>query len=189
MKYLFLVSLLCSSITYAQNGNQNSSGFTERERTQQAIEQNRKEVQQQGDASKPNEKSAPTTFNATSGMDSSARVTIDHKALMYGAIFESGSTMMGGKFTSAVCLGFYQEQGGEKWRLIAGLELPGDYITDNLIYYVGGGAQLGRKGDKTTLYLNAGLDHRLLSWMKLQYGLNWVAGGNFGANLSAGLTF
>ncbi len=193
MKRVFLVLLFF--VTYAEYSanaqvtNQNQSGFTEREKTQQAIEQNRKEVQQAGEASKPNEASTPATYDATVGMDSNVQVSLDHSALVFGTIVENGSNMMGGKITSGFAFGFYQDPNGEKWRLLAGLELPAGYITNSILYYVGGGGQLGRKGDKTSLYLNAGLDHRLLSWLKLQYGLNWVAGGNFGLNLSAGLTF
>jgi hypothetical protein len=187
--FIFSIILFSSQIASAQAGNQNQSGYTEREKTQQAIEQNRKEVQQAGEANKPNESSAPTTFNATAGMDSNVRVTLDHRSLVYGTIIENGSNMMGGKITSGFSFGYYKDPNSEKWRLLAGLELPAGYITNSLLYYVGGGAQLGRKGDKTTLYLNAGIDHRMLSWLKLQYGLNWVVGGNFGLNLSAGLTF
>lgn len=184
---LAFLFLLIPNYLLAQ-GAQNQSGYTEREKTQQQIESNRREVERAGDAHRPNSPSSPMKVDV-SNIDSNVMVTIDHKALVYEIIREAGTNMIGGKFTSGVALGFYKDPNGTKWRLTAGMELPGDYVWNNLIYYVGGGAQLGRKGDQSGIYINAGLDHRVLSWAKLQYGINWVVGGNLGLTAGLGLTF
>jgi hypothetical protein len=167
---------------------QNSSQLTNQEQIQQRREQDRKEDALRDSVYQPNPKSTPTQVNV-SNIDPNATIEIDHKALAYGPIIEGDRVMMGYKFTSALALGLYKDQESERWRLIAGVEMPADNLTDSLIWFVGGGGQLGGQGDTTSLYFNGGLDHRILSWFKLQYGLNWVMGGSFGAMLAGGLTF
>lgn len=185
--FVFLLVCFFSHSLFADE-NSNRSGFTERERQQQAAEQNRKETNMIQDAYKPNEKWNPSKVDV-SNIDSNVQITPDHKALTYDMIIEGDRVMIGPKLSSGIMLGLYHEQNGERWRLATGIELQGDYITDQLLYYVGGGFQLGGKGDKSFFYFNGGLDHRVLSWFKLQYGLNWVVTGDFGLTIGTGFTF
>ncbi len=183
---ILFLALLNQTILADENSNR--SGFTERERQQQATEQNRKETNMLQDAYKPNEKWNPAKVDV-SNIDPSAQIIPDHKALTYDMIFEGDRVMAGPKLSSGIMIGLYNEQNGERWRMATGFELQGDYITDHLLYYVGGGFQLGGKGDTSFFYFNGGLDHRLLSWFKLQYGLNWVVTGKLGLTIGTGFTF
>lgn len=194
LKVLLTFVFLFSIKTLAQ-----TTGTNTQIHAQEAIEKqkaaDRQESANTNNALNPNEKSKPTQIDtSTWGLDSNVTFEITNHLLGYSTITESEQTLNGLKMTGLVNFAYYNvnkknsnsSNEKSKARYVFGLEAPIADLTRRLTLWCGGGATLG---DAKGLYLDLGLDFRILTWFKLQGGMNYNSVGSFSPQLSLGLVW
>jgi len=188
MKTLIL-TLFLSLNAFAQYGAQNSSGFTEREKQQQQVERNRKEVNDSYVG--PNQKSSQTQM-PNLNIDPDLSFQISNHLLGASTILEKDKTLTGVKLTGVLNLAYYNIKYKEeplsnkkKGRLVFGVELP-FYDFKRGSAFSGVGLSLG---DSQGMYVDLGADYYLTSWFKVQGGLNWNSNIGINPMISLGFTW
>lgn len=162
--------------------------MSEQEKIQQQRDKNRQEDALQDSARQANPKTSAPVVGPVN-IDPSAQLDVDHSALGYSLIPTSDNTVSGIKFSGGFTAGFYQEQKLEKrYVLLAGVELPieTEMLPARIIPFGGGGLQVGGDGG---LYVDLGLDFRLVNWFKLQGGVHYVVGRKANGLIGAALTW
>lgn len=183
---IIILTLITSFWAIAQYGQQNTSGYTEREKLQQTIEQNRKEINNSSIPPNPKNNQQTPKFNIE---DNGVRYEITNHLFGYSIISEKDQSLSGIKITGFLNIAYYnvkiKDNNKSKGRLIFGIESPVvDFKRSSI--YAGGGMTIG---DVTGIYLNTGIDYHLSSWFKLQGGLNYTTGSGVGPIFSAGFTW
>lgn len=167
-----LVSIFNSSVVWA---GPNDSQPTQNEQTQKDIQQNRQEVNNAVVA--PNTPSTPTKVDtSTWGLDSTTQFDITNHLFGYSTILDQDTAYDGVKLTGFFNLAYYsprKENDGakKKGRLVVGFEEPVWKISNRTALFLGGGFNIGHASG---LYLDAGLDVYIFSWLKTQVGVNFA---------------
>lgn len=186
MKYLIILTFFAQTL-YAQSYTGTNQPSIQKENTDRAIEQNRKEINPPSTELKVKN----TTVNSNT-WDLSNDYQINQDSAVVGIYLNEGSSNFTGfKITKLFAFSYMKENSGQRSRLQIGFEAPGDVDKHGLNVILGGGLQLNTKNEtpKLTLYANGGLDHHLTSLIKAQYMAQYVLGGNFGLMLGLGLEF
>lgn len=180
--FLLMIALFSFNMSFAQ------VDLSEQEKIQQQREKNRQEDALRDSVSQPNSK--PSDYKITPvQIDPDAQLDVDHSSFGYSIIAVKDNFLSGIKFSGGFTAGFYQEQKlNRNYALIAGVELPIDFELpiQNIKPFAGGGFQIGVQGG---IYLDIGLDLRLLRWFKIQTGIHYVLGQNPIGILGTALTW